>query len=79
MLLRKRQPTSDEHLDRIGKRVVTRGGISKEEADTISTSPFMYARLRARIEAEQARRAGPQSGWLATLFVARRAMPALVL
>jgi hypothetical protein len=79
MFSRNRQRTPDEHLDRIGKSVVRAGGISDDDTEAIAASPFMYARLRARIEAERQRQAEPQAGWFATLFVARRAIPALVL
>jgi hypothetical protein len=79
MFSRKRRRTPDERLDGIGKSVVRSGGISDDETEAIVASPFMYARLRARIEAEQQRRAERQAGWFATLFVARRAIPALVL
>jgi hypothetical protein len=81
MFLRERQ---DEHLDRVGKSVVRSGGISDQETEAIASSPFMYARLRARIEAERLRPERrrddePQAAWFATIFVARRAIPALML
>ena len=79
MFLRKQKRTSDEHLDRMGQSVVRSGGITDEETEAVASSPFLYAKLRARIEAESRRRAEPQAGWYATLFVAGRAIPALVL
>ncbi|HEX8185800.1 MAG TPA: hypothetical protein VF747_13635 [Blastocatellia bacterium] len=79
MFLRKKERTSDEGLDRIGKSVVRSGGMTDEETEAIASTPFLYAQLRARIEAEQRRRAGSQAGLFAALFVARRAIPALVL
>jgi len=79
MFLRKQKRTSDERLDRLGKSVLRSGGITDEETEAVASSPFLYAKLRARIEAEGRSRAEPQPGWFATLFVAGRAIPALVL
>ena len=79
MFFRKQRRTPDERLDRIGKSVVRSGGITNEETEAIASSPFLYAKLRARIEAEGRRRAEPQAGWFAALFAAGRAIPALVL
>jgi hypothetical protein len=79
MFSRKRRRAPDERLDQVGKSVVRSGGISDDDADAIASSPFLYARLRARIEAERLRRAEPQSDWFAALLAARRVIPALVL
>jgi hypothetical protein len=79
MFSRKKRQTPDEHLDLVAKSVVRAGGISDDDTETIASSPFLYARLRSRIEAEQRRRAEPQAGWFTTLLVARHAIPALVL
>jgi hypothetical protein len=78
MFSRNKQRVPDEYLDRVGKSVVRSGGISDEETEAIASSPFLYARLRARIEAERSR-PEPQAGWFAAIFVARRAIPALML
>lgn len=66
-------------LDKLAKAVARSGGISDDEAERIGSSPFLHTRVRARIEAEQLRRAEPGSGWLATLFVASRAIVALLM
>ena len=71
--------TSNEHLDQLAKEVACAGGISDLEAERIGSSPFLHTRVRARIEAEQRKRAEQGSGWLATLFVASRAIVALML
>jgi hypothetical protein len=63
-------------FDRISRDVVCGGGIGDEQADGIAASPFFYARLRARIDADKS----PQpSGWLASLTLAWRTIPALAL
>lgn len=71
--------TADEHLDQLAKAVARASGISDDEAERISSSPFLHTRVRARIEAEQRKRVAQGSGWLATLLVASRAIAALLL
>jgi hypothetical protein len=70
--------TTDE-LDQLAKAVTRAGGISDDEAERISSSPFLHTRVRARIEAEQRKRVAQGSGWFATLLVASRAIVALLL
>jgi hypothetical protein len=67
---------SDERLDRAGRAVVrsaARGGAEAEEA---ANAPFLYARVRARIEGRR-REAEAGASWLALLQVARRAVPTM--
>lgn len=66
-------------LDQLAKAAARFGGIGDDEAERIASSPFLHTRIRARIEAEQRERAQQGSGWLATLFVASRAVLALLL
>jgi hypothetical protein len=70
--------TPNESLDRLTKVVARAGGISDEEVERIGSSPFLHARLRTGIEAERQRRAEHGTGWLATLFVASRAIAVLL-
>jgi hypothetical protein len=70
--------TPNESLDRLANVVARAGGISDEEVERIGSSPFLHGRLRAGIEAERQRRAAPGTGWLATLFVASRAIAVLL-
>ena len=71
--------TSNRHLDQLAETVARAGGISADDVDRISSSPFLHTRVRARIEAEQRKRAAQGSGWLATVLVASRAIAVLVL
>ena len=70
--------TPNESLDRLTNVVAQAGGISDEDVERIGSSPFLHARLRAGIEAERQRRAEHRTGWLATLFVASRAIAVLL-
>ena len=65
-------------LDRLGRTVVRAYASNEAEAEAASSSPFSYARLRARIAAEAARREEGE-GWLAVLGVLWRAVPAMAL
>src|SRR5262245_22369992 len=69
----------NELLDGAGRSVARASGISDSEADQIASSPFLYARLRARIEAERKQQAEPEGNWFAAFKIARRAIPALAL
>lgn len=79
MFWKKRNQSHTQLLDGVAKSVARRSGIGEDMADQISSSPFLYARLRARIEAERKQQAEPEGGWLATFKIARRAIPALAL
>ena len=79
MFWKNKNQSPDELLDRVGKSVARASGISEDKADQIASSPFLYARLRARIEAERKQQSEPDIGWFATFKIARRAIPALAL
>ena len=79
MFWKKKNQSHDELLDRVGKSVARASGISEDDVDQVASSPFLYARLRARIEAERKQQAEPDGGWFATFKIARRAIPALAL
>jgi hypothetical protein len=66
-------------LDRLGREVVRASSACDEhEAESAARSPFLYARIRAGVEAERRRREESE-GWLALFAVAWRAVPAMVL
>ncbi len=67
-----------EQLDRIGREVVRTSAKNEMEAESAAASPFLYARVRARIAAERKRREAGEN-WLSLLTVARRAVPAMAL
>jgi hypothetical protein len=65
-------------LERVGREVVRAAASDEQEAEQAARSPFLYARVRAAIEAERRRREEGE-GWLALFAVAWRAVPALAL
>ena len=68
-----------ERLERFGQAIVRASAAANDaEAEAAAASPFLYARLRARIAAEQERRAGGET-WLTLLGVVWRSVPAMAL
>jgi hypothetical protein len=67
-----------ERLDRLGRTVVRAHASNEDVAEDAAAAPFSYARLRARIADEAARRE-EGDGWLAVLAVVWRAVPAMAL
>jgi hypothetical protein len=65
-----------DSFDELAKVIARAGGIGDKAAENIGSSPFLHARLRARIEAERARRM-ERRGWLPTLLIASRAVALL--
>jgi hypothetical protein len=76
MIGNKRNRGSDERLDQIGREIVRASASNELEGENAAAAPFLYARLRSRINDERARREEGE-GWLAMLGVAWRAVPAM--
>ena len=76
MFWKNRSKTTDEPGP-LEREIVRAAAMNDEEADAAAGSPFLYSRIRARIAAEQTRRADPINGWFATMFAAWRAIPAM--
>ena len=69
----------DARLDEFGRAVVRAASSNEAEADAVASQPFLYARVRARIAAEEERRAVGGETWLALLGVFWRSVPAMAL
>jgi hypothetical protein len=78
MVGKKQQSETDERLDRIGRELVRASAANEEQAEAVASSPFLYTRVRARINAERERREAGES-WRALLGVVWRAVPAMAL
>jgi hypothetical protein len=68
----------NERLERVAREVVRAASAGEKEAARAADAPFLYARVRARIEEERRRREEGE-GWLALFGVAWRAVPAMAL
>lgn len=71
---KKRESVSEELLDRVGRGLVRASAMNEAEAEAAAASGFLYARVRARIRQREER-----EGWLVTLKVVWRAVPAMAL
>lgn len=78
MIDKKKNQGMRERLDRIGREVVRTSAADETEAERVASSPFLYARLRSRIQSERERREEGES-WLTMLGVVWRAVPAMAL
>lgn len=78
MIGKKRNSELDERLDLIGHEVVRASAANETEAEAAATSPFLYTRLRSRINAEREQREQGER-WYTMLGIAWRAVPAMAL
>ncbi|MGB7922698.1 MAG: hypothetical protein WCF57_05580 [Pyrinomonadaceae bacterium] len=78
MVGKKRDRSLDERLDRKGREIVRASAMNEGEAEAVASSPFLYARLRSRINAERARREEGDR-WFDLLGVVWRVVPAMAL
>jgi hypothetical protein len=67
-----------ERVERVAREVVRAASAGETEARAAADAPFLYARIRARIEEERRRREEGE-GWLGLFGVAWRAVPAMAL
>ena len=67
---------ANDELDRLAQILLRSAAQDEGEAAAAADSPFLFARVRARI-ADQERIADETSGWLPMLRIARRAVPAM--
>lgn len=75
---KKTQRELDERLDRLGRELVRASASDETEASAVASSPFLYARIRTRINAEAERREAGES-WLVLLSAFWRSAPAMAL
>jgi|SRR5215813_1545586 len=67
----------DEMLNRFGDELLRAFEASDAEISTAAASPFLYRRIRVRIEAEERRLAEQRGAWMALLTGAKRAIPVM--
>lgn len=75
---KQREHGASEKLDLLGQSVVRASTRNEAEAESAATSPFLYTRVRARIDAERARLEENES-WRTLFAVIRRSVPAMAL
>jgi hypothetical protein len=75
----KKDASALEAMESLGRAIVRASAANEAEAEAVASSPFLYTRLGARINAERERRAGGGETWLALLGVVWRSVPAMAL
>ena len=78
MIGQNRNRESDERLDQVGRQVIRVSAANEAEGEAAASSPFLYARLRARI-ADERKRLEEGERWRALLGIVWRSAPALAL
>jgi len=68
----------DEMLNRFGNELLRAFEAGEAEISTAATSPFLYRRIRVRIETEERRLARQRGAWLSLLAGVKHAIPALL-
>ena len=78
MIPKKRNQDPAEYLDRLGSEIIRVSASNEVEGEAAAASPFLYARVRTRIAAEERERQEGES-WFAMLGVVWRAIPAMAM
>ena len=69
---------NDETLNRFSDELLRASEAGEAEISTAASSPFLYRRIRVRIEAEERRIAQQRGAWLSLLAGVKHAIPALL-
>ena len=68
-----------EKLDRLGEKLLEALEVNETDVKNAATSPFLYRRIRVRIESEERRITEDFGQWVALLNQARHAIPLMVM
>lgn len=74
-----RKKIDDDKLDRLSDELFRALEASDNEINTAAESPFLFRRIRARIEAEQRRLNEENTSWFALMAQVRQAIPVFAL
>ena len=73
------EENQEEQLDKIGRALLRSTPADDSMIDKIAASPFLYAKIRARVAEEQTKGAALPPYWALLTLLARRAIPAFAL
>jgi anti-sigma-K factor RskA len=76
---RHKDELDDEKLIRFSDELLRAFEAGEAEINTAATSPFLYRRIRVRIEAEERRLAEQRGAWQALLTGVKRAIPVMAI
>jgi hypothetical protein len=68
----------DEMLNRFSDELLRASEAGEAEISTAAASPFLYRRIRVRIEAEERRLAQQRGAWMSLLTGVKHAIPVMV-
>jgi hypothetical protein len=68
----------DEMLNRFSDELLRAFEVGEAEISTAAASPFLYRRIRVRIEAEERRMRARRGAWMSLLAGVKHAIPALL-
>ncbi|MCI0664293.1 MAG: hypothetical protein L0220_24810 [Acidobacteria bacterium] len=74
-----RYDVDHQKLDRLGEKLLEALEVNENDIKTAATSPFLYRRIRVRIESEERRITEDFGQWVALLNQARHAVPLMVM
>jgi hypothetical protein len=78
-MFKKKNDRPEDGIDRLGREALRRVGLEPEESEAAASSPFLYAKIRASIEADRNRAAEPFIPLQGIVLAGRRAIPAMTL
>jgi len=76
---RHKDELDDEKLNRFSDELLRAFEAGDAEINTAANSPFLYRRIRVRIEAEERRLAEQRGAWQALLTGVKRAIPVMAM
>lgn len=77
-MTQQKHSVSQDNLDRVGSLITKAGVLADEETNQIATAPFLFARIKARISAEELR-LEDRSLWASFWPISKSAVPAMVI
>jgi hypothetical protein len=76
-MIKQKPSISHEALDSAGRLITKAAILSETEAEEIAAAPFLFARIQARIAAEQ--QVADAGIWAGFWSISRRAIPAMII
>lgn len=73
------EKVDQQKLDRLGEKLLEALEVNDSDIKTAATSPFLYRRIRVRIESEERRITEDFGQWVALLNQARHAVPLMIM
>lgn len=79
MFWQRKNRKQESQVERVGREMVRAASAHEEELEAAATSPFLYARIRAAVNAGQSERAEAQDFSFSIFAVMKHALPLMIL